>query len=336
MGTTLRYPVGRIPRPTRLETPIAALLGAVFAFGVGCESFQHADDDRPTPLPGSVEPPCTLRSEAFAIDELTLSLAMSDIERCSLNLDGDPHDRTNYAAGWALWHVLNQWPADAEDLFSALRAAIAEQRLRWLVEVETCAEPADDDADYVRVGLYRGTDRDSDGVLELARDDQLPAVGERLEQSDATLVSARHGIGTVPASAFLDLLQSREDFSWIVGDGLAFDLVLTPDGALEGIAGLGLQPAIQELAGDMLAEFYTVKLNEGTSEYARGLDDNGDGVVTRDEFLNDQLAASLLSLDLDLFAAVDGEWVYWPRHDGEKDRLSVGVCFHAVPIALER
>jgi hypothetical protein len=256
------------------------------------------------------------------------------MEYCSLDLDGDPHGEHDYGAAWTLWHLLKEWPSDAGTLAAGLRSSIEDGRLQWVVEVETCARRAGSDADYLRIGTYPGADTNTDEPVELLRQGLLPAVGRWEDVDDGARLVARHGIGTTPASAFLDLLQTRNDIAWIDGDALAVDAYLTADGEITGVLGLGLRPEVRDLAAEMLADFYSAKLTQGTSDYAVDLDENSDGVVTPEEFMRDELAAMLLTLDIDLFAVDGEEIVYWPRHDRTKDRFAFGICFHATPIAV--
>jgi hypothetical protein len=111
--------------------------------------------------------------------------------------------------------------------------------------------------------------------------------------ADGDSIRAAGGIGAVPPALLFDLESGGTPTGWSLG--LSFAAELTIDGdQLDGRIGLGLLP----------------------SEIAREA--------------SDAFVAEIAVGDIDLEARYRGALVYWPRHDGRYDRVSLGLGIRAV------
>jgi len=291
------------------------------AAAVGCV----ADQSDPVTPPPSGSVPCVLRSDLYRIDDVKVPLSATEAARYGLDLDADPERRPDNGAAFALSVFLDSWSDAGAMLHSQLRAAFEDDRVSWLVEVQTCAGDAQEPGDYVRIGVHRGAPSGAAGAAEVA-DSSLPAEGWRF---DGGVVRARAGEGMAPASALMDFLGLQSQVIWARGDALAVDLEPSEEGTIQGQLGLGFDDDLRQITADVMSVFYTQKLAEGTSDFARAIDTDDDGEVTPEEFLGSSIVGSMLANDVDLMAEEDGRLVLWPGHDGIKDRLSLGLWFHA-------
>jgi len=113
--------------------------------------------------------------------------------------------------------------------------------------------------------------------------------------SDGEHIEASEGVAEVPVSAFFRVTPEAAA-TWTVGLALAASIDVTAD-ELSGAIGFAV-------GGSSLANL-----------------DYGDGFVE---------AAAIP--DLDLVALYRGELVYWPRHDGRWDHMSMGIGVRAVRV----
>jgi len=107
-------------------------------------------------------------------------------------------------------------------------------------------------------------------------------------------VDVSTGVGAFPLSA----LFGGDTGVWSLGLGLAVDASPDVEGALSGRLGAGIPI---EALGDLEQV--------------------------------DPTAQAIALTDIDLTATYEGKPVYWPRHDGDWDHLSLGFGFRAVPLA---
>lgn len=278
--------------------------------------------------PAVEEPLCPLESVGFRIDALTLPLSAAEANQMGFDLDGDELQRPDNALASTFSTLYYTFESAQEIWLDNLQAAFDDGDVHWLIEVQTCADGSD--AGYVQIGLHRGSDGDGDGVYEIVDAGLQPAIGDRYAMG----LSADSGEALVPASTLVDIRGGHEPV-WVRGDGFAISMRTEPDGSVSGGFGLGLSEEVTVAAAGPLVDFFTWRLEEGTSEFAREIDTNNDGTVSQDELFASTLVASLLAPDVDLMAEYDGELVFWPLQDGVKDRLSMGVEFHAVAVALQ-
>ena len=285
-------------------------------------------EEDPASPPTAEAPPCSLRSTGYRIDRITLPQSFGEAMDSGFDLDGDEQQRLDNTLGRTFSSLYSTFESTWDLWPESLQAALDDGRAPMLIEIETCDDGGN--ASYVRVGLRRGSDLDGDGVYEIVDGGLQPAVGDRY----STGMSATGGSGIVPISTLVDI-QGTHDAVWVRGDALAFVLRAEQDGSISGSFGIGLREEAVLAAAAPLTDFFTWRLEEGTSGYASALDTDMDGVVSTDELLDDPLIGSLLAADVDLMTEYDGQEVLWPLQDGEKDRLSLGLALHAVPVALE-
>jgi hypothetical protein len=303
---------------------VVAQIGVGLLTASGCVLM--AEDSESPPM--IEEPMCSLQAQAYRIDQVTLPLSASEANRMGFDLDGDELQRPDNGLASTFSTLYYTFESAQEIWLDNLQAAFDEQRVDWLIVVETCAD--DSDPGYVQVGLHRGRDDDGDGVYEIVDSGLQPAIGDRYAMG----MSAELGEAMVPASTLVDIRGGHEPV-WVRGDALAISMRSEPDGSVSGGLGVGLSDDVTFAASGPLVDFFTWRLEEGTSEFASELDTNMDGVVTDDELFASNLVASLLAPDVDLMTEHDGELILWPLQDGEKDRLSMGVEFHAVEVGLQ-
>jgi hypothetical protein len=297
------------------------------SWSLACESAEP-DSNLPPELPAYALAPCELEARAYRIDAVDVPASISAALAVSLDLDDDTSARPDNAAGSIYAMLAGQYEGRLDQLRASIQAAFDGGRVRWILEVATCA----DGGNHARIGLHRASDLDGDGVFRVLPYGYLPAVGER----NGVHILAREGTAAAPVSALFDVLGAEPDITWV--DGYAFTAEIDSeygDGSISGRLGLGLDRRAFAVAAVPLAAFYTEMLNLGASDYALTLDANADGVITADEFVEDQLMASFAAPDLDLIAPFAGVDVYWPHRDGLEDSISLGLGFTAVPVELE-
>lgn len=301
-------------------------LAGILTLGSGCLA---GPSDEPPVLLGADPAPCEVAVQHYQIDAITVPLSATRANELGLDLDGDEQQQPDNAGGSLLSAFLGQYATAADDLAGAIEAKLDDGRLRWVLAVETCAEG--DDA-WARVGLHRALDGDADGALEVANHPGPPAGG----WLHGSMLRVETGFGPLPLSAFIDVLDGDDQVEWIAGDGVMIEATLGDDGALEGKLGVGL-PELEArgIIFQRLAAFFTYKLERGESEFAVELDQDADGLVTVEELENKKFLSSWLAPDVDLFDETSAPPVFWPGHDGVRDRLSLGIGFRATPVATE-
>jgi len=269
------------------------LLLACFV-ALGCSVPDEPNEPSPSPLPGLQSSPCALTTSLYRVSQVRLAEQRGDIGSFTLDFGYEGEHLPN-AHGYLVW------ASDAAaQLNTALATAVAEHRLVWMLAVETCA-----DEPYARVSAYEGA---YDGATyALVQGTEVAAVGE-LDPSTRVL-TASHGIGRVPLGALSDPTGTAEP-GWTYGDAAGVRLEFNDDGTAEGVIALGLRDDRHPVYDALLRPFY------------------GDQAGW--------LGAGARS-DIDMFAwwkngRVD-EYVYWPRVDGEPDRLSLGAQLRLEPVA---
>jgi hypothetical protein len=110
------------------------------------------------------------------------------------------------------------------------------------------------------------------------------------------ILDASAGAGEIPLSALFDVEGCATSIEWTTGLGLAIRADRSADGAIEGTLGFG------------------VAQSPSTSQ------------------LCDSVVRGLVFPDVDLATTHNGEQVYWPRHDGDYDHMSLGLGFRAEAI----
>jgi len=310
------------------KTPVF-LVGILtcLSWSVGCGETE-LDPNLPPELPALADAPCELTSQTYRIDAIELPATAQAALAVSLDLDGEESGRPDNAAAQVYSLIASQYDGRLEQLEGNIGAALADGRVRWILEVQTCA----DGDDYARVGLHRASDLDGDGALRVLPYGYLPAVG----RDDGNRILADEGTAAAPVSTLFDVLGTDETPTWV--DGYAFTVVIDRQldgGAIGGRFGLGLDERAFGVAAVPMAAFYTELLELGDSELALDVDADSNGVITPAEVMADPFMAALGSPDIDLVAPFEGTDVYWPLRDGIDDSISFGVGFTAVPVELE-
>ncbi len=279
-------------------------------------------------LPGLQESPCQLETRTYRIDAIELPESPLQAMNLAFNLDLDDSGRPDNAGGQAISSLTSNFGSAESWLPVSIQEALDDGRVDWLITVETCAPGSEGyDAAYVRMGLARGQ-RQGDGYAILD-DDTVPAVGQR----QAASWVAEQGIGIAPLSTLADVLGDHPT-RWNRGFGMAIEL---DEGAEEasGRLGLALEEGYLEIVAEPMAAYFSDRLAAGTSELAADMDSDEDGVVTPEEFSANSTIRSLLAPDLDMVIEEAGGVEYCPLCDGEKDSLSFGLGFHAVPVEVQ-
>ena len=276
------------------------------------------DDFYVDPMDGSSEPEaglpafaadCPLRSDYYTIDRYTLPASAEQASAMGLNLDEDELLRPDNAIG-----QVYSLAASFADLWAAKEVS---ESVQWSLEIARCADDSDD---VIAVWLLGPNDE------RIA-----PAVGQLDEDGR---YAARRGVARVPASAFFDGGTGAE-IHWSQGRGVSLSATATADGGLAGTlafafeqdADVAIVVGIQDAAVVGLATDPACTSGSPDCFWTSMFDDDGDGAVTFDEVQTSAAVTSLLAPDVDL---LDGDGVYWPRHDGLRDSMSFGFEFHAI------
>lgn len=304
--------------PRRAASLTAALSASSALLLSGC-----ADDPEVTTTPpGLAPPPCAMGFTAYRVDRLTLP---ETTPVTGIDLDGDPAD-----PGLGVDNQLGQLHAmmaeitESWNVNPAIAGHLDGRALHWVLEVGRCL----DGGDHVRVHLSRARDLDRDGVLELV-DRGVAAVGTR-----GPRLATELGIAAVPLGFLTDGGGSYATDAWQAGFALATDLAEEPDGSLRGLVGFALG-RFRDDALAPLAAYATGTLGEGTStsDFWRIKDRDRDGVISSTEVRT--VVEQLIRPDLDLGACDELACYQLDGDDGERDRYSVGLDLHAVPVTLE-
>lgn len=256
------------------------------------------------------EPTCdeVIEYRAYRITGLELPTTASAANAMGLNLDEDQSGRPDNAAGSLYWTLLSNFSTAADQLPASLETAL-NGPVAWILVVGTCA---DVDSTYAEVTLARGTPVDGGFAIGPA----VPAFGTRA----GDVVAATRGEGIAPASTLADVLGTH-DAVWMSADAFAVDMTLDADGVI-GRLGFALSDGYQHVVALPLADYFTSRLQAGTSEFAATMDTDGDDVVSEEELLASELMIALLLPDLDL------------DEDGERDHFSVSLAFRAERVDL--
>ncbi len=286
------------------------------------------DTPRPPVLPGVAEPPCQLKQEAFAISQLNLPGSSTELRDTAFDLDLD--GRPDYGIASFRLALSSQLSAPvASDWRNHIDAALADGRATWILVAEVCA---DGSSDHARVGLYRATDADGDGVFEMVRNGQVPAVGQR----DAIgHILATEGTGTAPIVTLFDPLGRAQDAGWVSGSALSVELgPVISDGTRVVRLGLALEHGALDRVVPPLAGFLTEDASSAPG-LARLLDSNTDGAVSEEEFRTNVVMKAMLADDVDVLADYEGKTVYWPSRDDQNDSSSLSLVGLARRVEIE-
>lgn len=250
--------------------------------------------------PAGVTGPCS--TQALRVTAVSLPGSGSEAVALGFDLDGDGVvDNQLGALSAALGAVYAGWEPERW-----LGERLAEREVQWLALVDRCeGERA------WQVRLARGADEDRDGRPELV-DDGAAAVGQGPVAGD--------GVGLLPVGYFADGGGLAAEPAWEDGVALTASARAAADGQLA--LTIGVAVALGDAALAPAAAFLTTELVAG-SRFARGIDLDGDQVVSVAELRASPAVASLLGFDVD----TDG--------DGVPDRLSLGFAARASAVELE-
>lgn len=311
--------------------------GLLVALIWGCGS---SSEDR-FEVPGLFDPPCELEATFYVVDSIQFPATFGATE---LGLDLDRDGRADNQLGISRLQLDMLIEDSPVDLDAALAAALEDRDPIWVIELQRCA---DRDDDHLRVHSRRGLqlvgDLETGAVVELEDHDSFPAVGA----CDSVRCVAEFGAGVVPLSSFADSRAAKFPAVWLEGIGLAADLELDA-GMIRGRLGIGLDHAEAfDAALEPVARTLddVVQSDQGCPDACETeagqtvtgtFDQDRDQRITAAEVLENRIFLDLLvNPDVDLFADVDGERVYWPGRDGVRDRTSLAVGLTAREVAVD-
>jgi len=274
----------------------------------------------------------------WVVDSITFPTGAAESTDYGANIDGDDLCRVDNGLGQALAGLFGLFGPE-DDVNVSTDELIKSARIVHLLQVRAASLV---DAEGVGVQFYRGEDADDDPANNLDGSGVFVAdVGEAgIELSGAIAGSVvRANMGTVP----LTLAFSESQAPVQVDAQTAFiDARIETGrvfGQLQGVITdeqwqtILLPLATQVLAGKVADSCHGAAPNccdPGTTGATLvGLFDlDHDCMVSTDELRNSNLIKALLSPDVDMF---DAQGRYNPLCDGEKDSMSFGLRFTAVP-----
>lgn len=291
---------------------------------LGCQ----VDDEQP-PVPNSeIEASCKLRFDTYLIDAIDVPMSAHAATTLGVDVDGDELGRVDNATGQLIAAMAGILPGFAERVPAALQQSIDEAGLVWLLRVGRC----ETGEDHVRASLHRLNLGINGGGISSTSPAAIPieAIGARAGDG-----SMRAGDGLnipVPLSAFVSV-DASAPVQWVYGDGMVLELAPDGEGGLTGKLGIGLRANhLDAMAASLATQLTTLLASDPQNELARYLDADHDGAITAAELTSNEVVRALATADVDLAAMYEDAEVYWPLHDGERDRLSLGIGIHARPL----
>lgn len=283
--------------------------------------------------------PPTGRHHAFVMDSVDLPNSANDASRLGLDLDGDPYCRVDNSLGGTVAWFNEQYGLDAE-VMELIRAGLILQ----LINVQT---PSLDGAPNIHADMLHGYDVDHDPTdnfsgAELFGVDPARGGGSADGWISGGVLSLHRGTTSLAIA-----LPGLDEPFVVPIIGMRVEAVIAPDGIAGRIGGAIPQLDVDQFLLPVWAEALNRVVQRDCYSGANGascrggssgeallswLDQNGDNSIGVQELRDDPLMSSLMAPDVDL---LDSLGAFSPRTDGERDSLSLGFGFTAVPARIE-
>lgn len=266
------------------------------------------------------EPACERSTRYYRIVDAPVTKSRAEAQELALDMDGDSaHDN---AVGDIASLIYSQFES-SQTTWEAIRMEALAGSTTWLITLSEC------EGDYREVGLGEARDSDQDGRYELVGPNLNPSVGT--QAGDRILT--RDGQSTVPLGALFDIRGGHSP-GWTQAIGFASDLQQSGS-LITGRIVVGFVPdnAIAAISPS-LRDFFTERLQAGTSAVAELFDSNKDGEISTSEFAESPIVGGTRA-DLDLLASYKGEPHYWPNEDGVRDHISLTLEVTAELVQVE-
>lgn len=269
----------------------------------------------------------------YVVDSLTFPQSAALSSQLGIDLDCDPQGRPDNALG----QLISSITLSADyDLDYEAGLLIDAGEILHLIDVQAVAL---DDVDGVGLTVLHGIDGDGDPSDNFSgtEDFAIDASRGSGELTGSVVDGQLHvAVGTIPLAVTFPGL----------GEPFVIDLVgariiadITPRGITGRIAGAVHEDDIDTVLLPIFLEGLGRIVNRDCVEgpcdddsfgslLLEVFDADGDGSITLDELRDNSITSSLLHPDVDLF---DADGSYAPRVDDEKDGLSIGLGFTAVP-----
>ncbi len=335
--------------PARLEAMRSAILIAAMGL-VGCGDRYDPQACKEALLEPPVIDPAGVDT-VWVVDSMSLPTTATEANQFGAQLDCDEQGRPDNAAGQFLSVI---YYLESSALAAGDKAMIDAGRL---IELLTLRATSPADAEQVGLTLQHGIDLDGDPTDNLGGAETFAVDAERGGgTATGRIVDAHLSVRGGPYPVGIPL-PSLDDVVILPLAGVSVELDIG-DGRLSGYLGGGIPAAVIDevylpvvydaLARQLDSECSGSDTGEppcGCTPAGQSVIDwfdwlpdrpdsepDGDCAIDIDEIRTNSLISSLLEPDIDLF---DADGTLNPRVDGEKDSLSIGFAFTAVPAAIQ-
>jgi len=281
------------------------------------------------------------RVRQYVVDSIKFPTDADEAVAYGQNLDGDELGRKDNALGQILALV---FPAFDSDLNDTVASLVRDGRIIHLISLRANEI---DHADGVGLRLFTGTDADQDPTNNLGGAGQfvLGDTSSTVELSgDIRDSRLRANLGAVPLQI---LFSDDAEPVTMTLHAATVDVTMASDGTMAGLLGGTFtkqqiddefMPIVHALLAAMVIRDCSGTIPNCCPDDSQGAtvvglfdSDPADCTVTLEEVTSSNLVKALLTPELDLF---DERGRYNPLCDGEKEGLSLGLSFTAVPAAF--
>lgn len=312
-----------------VKSGIVAGALALSSLAVGC----GGDDSGGTP-DAAIEPMGAMHQ--YVSNTATVPTTQAQSQEVALNIDGDPQNRPDNALGG----ILAVLAMNDVDIQMQVDEAINGGSLILLHEIQ-----ADDLTNWGNAGWQVILGEDVGGPPDFSGSGTFTASTSASQQLPGTIVGGQFNGGPATVTIQLPLVEGADVLTVeLVGAKIQADVdsvAGTCSGKLGGaITEQALNDDVLPTIADMLNETITsdpgcAMVPPACGETAALIVDlfdkepepDGDLMITVEELKNNDLIASLLGPDVDLFDAAGN---FNPREDGVEDSLSLGIGFTCV------
>jgi len=310
----------------KLNTLANALVLGALATLVACGGEDSLDPNEPV----EIDPNGSRYT--YVIDSANLPGTATEASQFALDLDGDDSARPDNALGYALSAVFGFTDTDGD---AAAKAGLVNGRIVQLLEIQTTSF---DDAGGVGATMWLARDLDDDPSDNFSGDERFG-----IDDSVATQPLSGHimngrmsvSLGAVPIRV---ALPHVDDGAVLTLEAARIEAYVSAEGITGRLGGVipeqEIDTVLIPLVHTSVSASVALDCVEGRCEadsdgqlMLEVFDVDGDGLISIEEVRDNSIVQALLRPDLDMFD--DGELCV--RCDGEKDSLSVGLWFSAVP-----
>jgi hypothetical protein len=334
--------------PARLEPMRSPILIAAVLVGCGPSDRQvcmEAVLERPDVDPSGVD-------TVWVVDSMNMPTTATEANQFGVNLDCDEYGRPDNAVGqilstFASYNVSSDLDTDVNAMIDAGR----------LIELLTLRATSTADAEQVGLTLQHGIDLDGDPTDNLGGAETFAVDTERGGgTATGRIVAAHLSVRGGPYPVGIPL-PSLDAVVIVPLAGVSVELDIG-DGRLSGLLGGAIPSAVLDQV--LLPSMHDALVRQLDSECSGsttgappcgctalgqslidlydwlpdrpGNEPDGDCMIDLDELGTNPLIRLLLEPDVDLF---DADGVLNPGVDGNKDSLSIGFAFTAVPATIQ-